>query len=277
MVRAALPEQQRLSTARVWLTLIGGQLRSQFSYRSSFWLNTVSSFLVGWLEFLEIYILLHNTPTLGGLTFPQAALVFAFANLGFSLADLVFGQLDSMPAFIRNGTLETYLVRPMPLMAQMITSTVQLRRFGRTLVGLIVLAVALSQLHLPLTAPRLYLMIITPFAAAAIYGALFVTAGGLQFFLVDGAEFTNAFVYGGNYASQIPGSVLVTPVRALFTFVVPATVASYLPTLLMLGLPGPTWAPSVLGWYAPLFALWAWALAMIAWRTGIRHYTGAGG
>lgn len=261
----------------MWRALIAGQLRSQFSYRSSFWLNTATSFFVGWLEFLEIYILLHNTPTLGGLSFAQAALVFAFANLGFSFADLVFGQLDSMPQFIRSGQLESYLVRPMPLMAQMITSTVQLRRFGRTLVGLMVLAYALSQLHVTLTAPRIYLMIMTPFIAGAIYGALFVTAGGLQFYLVDGAEFTNAFVYGGNYASQIPGSVLITPLRVFFTFVVPATVAAYLPTLLVLGLPGPPWAPAWLGWYAPVFALWAWLLAMIAWRSGIRKYTGAGG
>ena len=54
-------------------------------------------------------------------------------------------------------------------------------------------------------------------------------AGGLQFYLVDGAEFTNSFVYGGSYASQLPGSVLLAPLRILFTFVIPATVVAYLP------------------------------------------------
>lgn len=266
-----------LTTGQVYRSLIGAQLRSQFSYRSSFVLNTVGSFLVGWLEFLEIYVLLNNTPTLGGLNFAEAALVFALANLGFSLADLVCGQLDSLPTFIRTGQLETYLVRPMPLVAQMITSTVQLRRLGRTLVGITILIFALTQLDLTVTPATVYLLIITPLAAAAIYGSFFLTAGGLQFYLIDGTEFTNSFVYGGSYAGQLPGSVLVTPLRVFFTFVVPALFTSYLPSLVLLGKEGPPFAPAWLGWFAPVVAVLAWATALFFWRTGIRKYTGAGG
>lgn len=272
--RVAEPE---LTGFQVYRTLVGAQLRSQLAYRSSFVLNSISSFLVGWLEFAEIYILLHNTPTLGGLTFPEAALVFALANLGFSLADLVFGQLDSLPTFIRTGKLETYLVRPMPVVAQMVTSTIQLRRFGRTIVGVAVLVYALSQLDLALTPSTVYLLVITPLVGAMIYGSFFLTAGGLQFYLIDGTEFTNSFVYGGNYASQLPGSVLVTPLRVMFTFVVPALFTSYLPTLLLLGRDGPAYAPAWLGWFTPVVAVLAWATALFFWRTGIRKYTGAGG
>ena len=78
----------------------------------------------------------------------------------------------------------------------------------------------------------IYLLIITPFVGGAIYGALFVMAGGMQFFLIDGAEFTSAFVYGGSYAGQLPGSVLLEPIRVLFTFVIPATATAYLPALI---------------------------------------------
>jgi len=120
-------------------------------------------------------------------------------------------------------------------------------------------------------------VLITPFVGAAIYAAFFATAGGLQFFLINGAEFTAAFVYGGSYAGQLPGSVLITPVRVLFTFVFPATVTAYLPALLIMGLEGPKFLPAWLGWFAPLFAVWAWLLAWLAWRAGMRRFTGAGG
>ena len=63
--------------------------------------------------------------------------------------------------------------------------------------------------------------------------------------------------------------MLLTPVRILFTFVIPATVTAYLPSLLILGLPGPAFLPSWLGWFAPVFAVWAWLLALLAWRAGI--------
>src|SRR5580765_1490471 len=208
---------RRVSRAYAWRSLLMGQLRGQLSYRSSFALNVVTSFLNGCMEFLEVYVLLHNTPTLGGLNFAEAGLVFAMANLGFSLGDLIFGQLDAVPTLIRAGTLDTYLIRPMPLLSQLITSSVQLRRIGRLVVGLAVGAYALTQLDLAFTPQQVYLLVITPLAATAIYGSWFVAAGGLQFRLIDGAEFTNAFVYGGNYASQLPGAVLVTPIRVFFT------------------------------------------------------------
>ncbi len=49
------------------------------------------------------------------------------------------------------------------------------------------------------------------------------------------------------------------------SFVIPATVTSNLPSLLILGLPGPAMLPAWLGWLAPLFAVWIWLLALIVW------------
>jgi ABC-2 type transport system permease protein len=46
---------------------------------------------------------------------------------------------------------------------------------------------------------------------------------------------------------------------------------------LIIGLPGPEFLPAWLGWFAPLFAAWIWLLAWLAWRAGIRRFTGAGG
>lgn len=266
-----------LSTRQAFSALLISRIRSQLSYRSSFVTNFASAFVLGIVEFSEIYILLHNSPTLGGLNLLQAALVFALANVAFTLADLVVGQVDAIPQYVRTGTLEAFLVRPMPLLAQMITADFQLRRLGRALFAVVVLTVVLLQLDLTLTPGRVYLLIVTPVFGALIYGGLFVLAGGVQFFLIDGSEFTNSFVYGGGYAGQLPGSVLLVPLRVAFTFVFPATVAAYLPSLVVLGLPGPTFAPAWLGWCAPVFAAWSCLLGRLAWRTGVRRYIGAGG
>ncbi len=261
----------------VYRTVIGSRIRSQLAYRTSFWLNVVTSVAVGVVEFIELYVILANVPVFGGLNLPQAALVFALANAGFALADLVFGQLDTMPTYLRLGRLEVMLVRPMPLILQLITSDFQLRRLGRVAISVVIIIVVLPALHLDYTPATTYLLVITPFVGAAIYAAFFATAGGLQFFLIDGAEFTSSFVYGGSYAGQLPGSVLITPIRVLFTFVFPATVTAYLPALLIMGLEGPEFLPAWLGWFAPLFAGWAWLLAWLAWRAGMRRFTGAGG
>jgi ABC-2 type transport system permease protein len=236
-------------------------------------MNATSSIAVGVIEFVELYVILANVPIFGGLNLRQAALVYALANAAFAFADLVFGQLDTMPSYLRLGRLEVMLVRPMPLMLQLITSDFQLRRLGRAVISVVIIVVVLPGLDLQYTPATVYLLVITPFTGAAIYAAFFVTAGGLQFFLISGEEFTAAFVYAGH----LPGSVLIAPLRVLFTFVFPATVTAYLPALLIMGLPGAEFLPAWLGWLAPLFAAWAWLLAWLAWRAGIRRFTGAGG
>ncbi len=240
-------------------------------------MDVVNAFLIGALEFAEIYLILWNVPVLGELTLLQASLVFALANLGFSVADLIFGQLDGIPDQIRLGRLEALLVRPMPLMVQLILSDFQLRRLGRGMLALVILVVVLVRLDVAWTPGTIYLLVMSPVYGAAIFGALFALAGGIQFFLIDGAEFTSSFVYGGAYAAQLPGSALIKQVRLLFTFLIPATVTGYLPALVILGLDGPPFLPAWLGWCGPAFAAWAWLLALAGWRTGVRKFTGAGG
>jgi ABC-2 type transport system permease protein len=272
--RGRPPDRSAIEAYRV---LIGSRIRSQLAYRASFWLNVATSVAVGLVEFVEIYAIFANVPVFGGLDLRQSALVFALGNIGFALADTIFGQLDTIPTYLRLGRLEVLLVRPMPLLLQLVTSEVHMRRLGRLAVGVLIAAIVLPGLDLTYTAGTVYLLVITPFVGAAIYGALFAMAGGLQFFLINGPEFTSAFVYGSSYAGQLPGSVLITPIRILFTFVFPATVTAYLPALLIMGLPGPRFLPAWLGWFAPVFAAWAWLLAWLAWRAGIRRFTGAGG
>jgi ABC-2 type transport system permease protein len=257
----------RLHTYRV---VIGSRVRAQLSYRVSFALTFVTAAGVGLIDFSEIYVLLSAVPVFGGLDLAQAALVV-------QLADLLFGQLDSIPTRLRLGQLEALLVRPMSVMGQLVTSDFQLRRLGRALVSVLLLAVVLPLVDIDWTAGRVYLLLVTPLVGATIYGAMFAVAGGVQFWLVDGAEFTSSFVYGGSYAGQVPGSVLPPLLRSVFTFVVPATLTGYAPALLLLGLPGPALLPAWLGWWGPVVAVWTWLLAAVAWRSGLRHFTGAGG
>jgi viologen exporter family transport system permease protein len=104
-----------------------------------------------------------------------------------------------------------------------------------------------------------------------------VCAAAAQFWLVEGSELTNAFTYGGSYAASYPASVFSLALRVLFTFVVPAAFTAYLPALALMDRAGPGWLPAWLGWCTPLAAAGSWGVALLAWRAGLRHHTGAGG
>ncbi|MCW2792764.1 MAG: hypothetical protein JWO76_1862 [Nocardioides sp.] len=267
-----------LGTAlRPYRAVLGSRMRSQRSYRANFAVDLLSSFLVGLIELAEVWVLFHNVSRIGGLDFAGILVVFGLADVAFSLADLAFGHCDNLPTYLRAGTLDVFYLRPQPLLLQLVTSDISLRRLARAGVGLVALGAGLAIADVDWSVRAVLLVILAGVSGTATFAAMFVWAGGAQFFLVDGAEATNAFVYGGRYAATQPASVWDRPLKVLFGFFFPMAFTAYLPAVTLLGLPGPEWMPTWLGWCAPLAALWTWTMALLAWRLGVRHYRGGGG
>ncbi len=233
--------------------------------------------LVGLVELAEVWVLFHSVDRIGGLDLGQVLLVFGLADLAFSLADLGFGHCDELAVLLRAGTLDVYYLRPQPLLLQLVTSDVSLRRLARAGVAVAALTVGLVVNHVEATPAAVALLVSAVVSGVATSSALFVLAAGLQFFVVDGAEMTNAFVYGGRYAATQPATVWSRAVTVAFVFVFPVAFTGYLPVVTLLGLPSTEWLPSWLGWCAPVAAVWAWASALVVWRLGVRHYQGGGG
>ncbi|RKT78952.1 ABC-2 type transport system permease protein [Terracoccus luteus] len=256
--------------------LLASRLRSQLTYRTSFATDVLGTLVVGLVELAEVWVIFHNVDTLGGLDFASALLVFALSNVCFAVADLLVGHLDSLPTYIRAGTVDAFYVRPLPLLAQLVSSDISLRRVGRLTVALVALVVGLATAGVQWSVAAAALLVLTIVSGTAVFAGLFTTAGALQFFVVDGAEVTNSFTYGGSYAAQQSQQVFPDPLRVFWTFVVPTAFVAYQPALTLLGrddgfLPG--WA----GWLTPVAALLTWAVAATCWRLGTRHYQGAGG
>ena len=109
----------------------------------SFALDLASSLLVGLTEFAEVWVVFANVTVLGGLDFDAVLLLFGLSNLAFSLADLVVGHVDTLPTYIRAGTLDAFYLRPLPVLAQLVTSDFTLKRLARIGVAAVALAAGL--------------------------------------------------------------------------------------------------------------------------------------
>lgn len=257
--------------------VIGSRVRAQRTYRVSFALDLFGALLVGLVELGEMWVILHNVRVLGGLDFPAVLMVFGLSNMTFSLADMLVGHVDGLPRFIREGTLDAFYLRPQPVLAQLMTAEISLRRLSRVSVGAVAFGVGMARGGVAWDPGKVAVLALGLVAGTAIFAGVFVLAAGVQFFLIDGSEVTNSFTYGGAYASAQPASVFPSPLVLVFGFLVPVVFTGYLPVLWLLGLPGAALLPSWLAWFTPVAAAWTWLLAMVMWRQGTRHYQGAGG
>lgn len=269
-----------MGSAHAYRVILASRLRSQGVYRISFATEVAASLLFGLIEFAEVWIVFHNVTVLGGLTFAQVLLVFGLAHTGYSTSQVIVGHVDTLPTYLRLGTFDTFCTRPLSLLGQLLTSDIQLRRLGWSLVGFVALGWGLAANEIAWTPATVLLLALTIASSIAIFAGIFLWAAALQFFLIEGAETTNAFTYGGRYASQQPASILPLPLVVLFVLAVPVALTGYVPTLALLDLPAPAalpWLHPGFAWAAPLVAAWVWLVALALWRFGTRHYQGGGG
>ncbi len=257
--------------------VLASRLRSQLSYRGSFVTDVVVSGLIGCVELAEVWIVFSAAKVLGGLDLAGALLLYGLAATSYSLADLVVGHADQLPRYVVSGRLDVFYLRPQPLLAQLVTSDISLRRLSRTVVGVASLVVGLAWAQVGWSAAAVAMLVIALTCGWLVFAGLFVGAAALQFFLIRGDEMVNALTYGGSYAARQPAGVLPVPLRLAFAYVVPAAFVAYLPTLVILGRPGPAYLPAWLGWALPGAAAATWLAAALLWRLGTRHYQSGGG
>ncbi|MFF9984055.1 ABC transporter permease [Streptomyces erythrochromogenes] len=251
-------------------------IRSTMTYRTSFALSTLGNAAITLLDFVAIYIMFTHVDVLGGFTLPEVALLYGSCSASLGLADLLLGNTDRIGARVRDGSLDTMLVRPVPLLAQVAADRFALRRLGRIAQGLGLLGWALWSLDVDWTAGKVLLVPVMVLAGAAIFAAVMVAGAAFQFVAGDAAEVQNSFTYGGCTMLQYPPTIFATELLRAVTFIVPLAFVNWLPALYVLGRPDPLGLPGWAAFLSPLVAFAVFVPASLAWRAGVRSYRSTG-
>ncbi|MFI9822365.1 ABC transporter permease [Streptomyces sp. NPDC052013] len=261
---------------RAYRLIVGMWIRSTTAYRTSFVLTTVGNFALTALDFVAILLMFSRVDALGGYTLPEIAFLYGLTSISFGFADLAIGSMDKLGQRVRDGTLDTLLVRPAPVLAQVAADRFGLRRLGRVTQGALVLGYALSTVDIDWTAGRLLLMPVMLVSGAAIFCAVFVAGAAFQFVAQDASEVQNAFTYGGTTLLQYPPTVFGKELVRGVTFVLPLAFVNWVPATYVLGRPYPLDLPGWAAFASPLVAVACCALAGVAWRAGLRSYRSTG-
>ncbi|MEW2130291.1 ABC transporter permease [Streptomyces sp. NPDC005435] len=261
---------------RAYRLVAGMWLRSTMAYRASFAMTAFGNFAATSFDFVAIMLMFSRVGRLGGWTLPEVAFLYGLSGLAFGLADLAIGSMDRLGRRVRDGTLDTLLVRPAPVLAQVAADKFALRRLGRVTQGALVLGWSLSRLDVDWTAAKLLLLPLTVVSGFGIFCAVFVAGAAFQFVAQDASEVQNAFTYGGTTLLQYPPTIFGRELVRGVTFVLPLAFVNWLPACYVLGRPYPLRLPEWVA-FAPLpVAVVCCALAGLAWRAGLRTYRSTG-
>lgn len=263
-------------TLRVYRLIVAMWVRSTMAYRTSFVLTALGNLVMTGLDFVTILLMFGHITVLGGFTLPEVAFLYGSTSTAFGIADLAMGSMDRLGSRIRDGTMDTLLLRPVPVLAQAAADRFALRRLGRITQGGAVLVWALLRIDVAWTPLKVAMVPVMLVSGAAIFCSVFVMGAAFQFRAGDAAEVQSSVTYGGNTMLQYPPGVFARDLVRGVTFVVPLAFVNWLPALRILGEPDPLGLPGWVDFCSPPVALLCCALAGAAWRAGLRSYRSTG-
>ena len=250
-------------------------LKSAAQYRASFLMQTLAQLIMTGSELIAVLVLMDRFSRLGQWEPAEILFFFGVMQLTFALTECFGRGISNFAYYIGGGDFDSMLLRPRPLLLQVICHKLDPRRLGGMLVGLASVLAAGWYVGLEWTLGRIIALVLAMTGSFFLLCGLFLIEATATFFSVRSIEMVNVLTYGGRSACQYPVDIYPGPLRLLFTWVAPFALCMHQPVSWMLGkplLPLPEWAAFI----GPLSGVVFFAAMACVWRQGAQHYRSTG-
>lgn len=250
-------------------------LKSIAQYRASFLMQNIAQFIMVGGEFLAVVVLMTRFTALGQWCAEEIMFFWGVMQLTFALCECLGRGISTFASYVGSGDFDTILLRPRPLMQQVIGHRLDPRRLGGMLVGGGAIALACIRLNIRWTLEKLGLTLLAAVGGFFLILGLFLIEATVSFFSVRSIEMVNVLTYGGRSTCEYPVDIYPRPLRILFTWVAPFALSMHLPISLVLGKPLFD-VPMALVWLAPLTGPIFFLLMTRVWYFGVKRYRSTG-
>ncbi len=249
--------------------------KSAMQYRSSLLMQVIAQFVMTGGEMLAVVVLLSRFKVVGHWGAGEIMFFFGVMQATFALTELFGRGITSFPWFVQRGEFDALILRPRPLLTQVMVSQLDPRRLGGVSVGVIAVLVAASRLNIQWTLVKALLLCEVVLGSMLLLLGLFMIEATVSFFSVKSIEMVNVLTYGGRSACQYPVDVYPGVLRFLFTYLAPFAMCMHWPVSFVIGQPMvelPGWAYFL----TPMAGVAFFAVMVRIWYMGVRHYRSTG-
>ena len=250
-------------------------MKSALQYRSSLLMQVIAQIVLTGGELMAVTVLLSRFQVVGHWQAMEIMFFFGVMQSSFALTELFGRGLAAFQGFVGRGEFDSLLLRPRPLLLQVICSQLDPRRVGSCAVGVAAIIIAASRLEIVWTAGKALLLAEVVMCSMLLILGLFMIEATMCFFSVKSIEMVNILTYGGRSTCQYPVDVFPRPLEMLFTYLAPFALCMHWPVAWVLGQPMTALAP---GWYfvTPLAGAVFFLLMTRVWYWGVKRYCSSG-
>jgi ABC-2 type transport system permease protein len=257
---------------RLYRRNLGAHLRAVLEYEADFWLLVAAGLVHQVLGLVFLGAVFRYVPSINGWRFEGALLVYAFTTFAAGVVPLVADGMWRLPALINRGELDYRLVRPYPVVLQVLGSSVGLQALGELPGSTALIVWCLFRLHLHWTVARVAVAAVLLVSAMLIKVAIGTASTAVSLWLGSPSP---AFAFSLQQAGDMvrfPLTVYALPLRLGLSVAVPFAFISFFPAAWLLSAGRFSW----LGLLTPVVAVYCVAVAVLVFNRGLRRYESTG-
>ncbi len=252
---------------------IAQTLKVKMAYRTEFLVTLFSTFLWNGVNLAFFQVIFQHVPDLRGWSHPQVVFLYGFGQVVFGLYSMaVFGLMwDFSSTYLVEGNLDRMLVRPYPVLLQMVLETVAIFDILVVAQGGVIVALAMGEMGISLGPLDLLAFAILAASGAAVLAGIALVLTFISFWWPNRYGLFRPLFTLTEY-SRYPLRIFPRWVQVLMTVVLPFGFTCFYPASWFFTDPG----LRRMAWVTPFVGLLLLTLAVWILHRGIRRYESSG-
>lgn len=265
-----------MNTLRLYGRSMAILIKSQLQYPASFLMQTLAQLVMEGGELLAVILLIDRFDRLNQWGPGDLYFFFGLMSVSFYLTE-IFGRglTGNFPSMVRNGQLDTIMLRPRGILTQVLCSGADPRRIACIAVGTASLVMGSRMSAIAWSPLKVLLLAESVFFSFWLLLGLFMVEAVMTIHSVKSIELANTLTYGGRSACEYPSDIYPRPLRVLFTVIAPFALVMHVPAAEILGKPLyglPMWAALL----TPFSGIVLFGIMYLLFRKALRFYRSTG-
>jgi len=248
---------------------------SRMEYKKDTFIAMMGFFIENAASIASIYFIVNSIPALNGWSIWQIGFLYGFVMLPRGIDHMLSDELWRLAYFrVRNGDLDMYFLRPVPVLFQVLAETFQPDAFGELIVGTVMLIVCGIMASVNVTFSTVLLLVVASIFGALIITSLKIITASFSFTIKRSGPLVQV-VYNFMDYVKYPISIFPAVIRNMLLFAIPFGVFISLPVD-MLFFNTYNYNPYLLMLWIIGVAIAFFATSIVIWKMNERRYESTG-
>jgi ABC-2 type transport system permease protein len=249
--------------------------KARMEYRFSFFSGMVANFYCYFITYITFWVIVQKFGSINGWLFDDMAILYGLNLLTYCITGMFFWEIFGLEKEITSGNLDSYLVRPMGIIKQLICKRFADTFIGQFIVTLIFMIIAFAGVQSIMSPLKYLYLIVAIFSGVFIHAGAMIILGSLSFWMNRSLQLADLLYYDLRTFINYPLSVFPAFIKIALTYILPWAFINYYPAMIILDKIDST-ESMLLGFISPVVGILVFSFSLFIFNRGLRRYSGSG-